>query len=104
LIAKYHGKLKAMKLLLVAFSIFMLTGYCLNISLKQKSLEKMAKILVASNMLVLSGCSIHLPVIMNNAFAVSGGGKDYATAVIREEDFSSKTLLSKDFSGCGKSK
>jgi hypothetical protein len=40
----------------------------------------------------------------NNAMAVSGGGKDYATKDIREQDFSNQNLVSKDFTQCDASK
>ena len=33
--------------------------------------------------------------------AVSGGGKDFATKDIRDQDFSSQTLVNKDFTQCG---
>ena len=37
-----------------------------------------------------------------NSFAVSGGGKDYATKDIRGADFTSQNLSGKDFTQCGK--
>lgn len=52
-------------------------------------LRKIATVIVASSF-------VH----PTNAFAVSGGGKDYANKDLREEDFSGKSEKGKDFTQC----
>jgi uncharacterized protein YjbI with pentapeptide repeats len=56
-------------------------------------LQKITTAIVASTI-------VFAPTISPDAFAVSGGGKDYANKDLREEDFSGKSEKGKDFTQC----